>query len=217
MKTFLPPACRCFVATTLVPESKQKEGFFPTQPISGLPCLQSFHMINRLINLQGKMRKGKRKKGGMGERINGQIEMSFPSLQLDAAASPVSLPPSIFFFLTLLVFFLFGYKSQDVIGTGTEIKQHDLASFLPVPPCHPCWLREIKEGGRGSERGQQRRESPDNSAACVPVFEGLLFYASLIYFIFVQGSQSALGTWGGTAEHTSSFFLGADMQNCSGN
>lgn len=69
-------------------------------------------MINRLINLQGKMRKGKRKKGGMGERINGQIEMSFPSLQLDAAASPVSLPPSIFFFLTLLVFFYLVIKAR---------------------------------------------------------------------------------------------------------
>lgn len=115
--------------------------------------------------------------------------------------------PLFFFFLTLLVFFLFGYKSQDVIGTGTEIKQHDLARFLPVPPCPPCWLREIKVGGGGSERGQQHRESPDNSAACVPVFEGLLFYASLIYFIFVQGSQSALGTWGGDSRAHKQLFL----------
>lgn len=55
--------------------------FFPAQPISGLPCLQSFHMKSRLINLQGKIRKGE-KKGGTGKRINAQIEMSFPSLQL---------------------------------------------------------------------------------------------------------------------------------------
>lgn len=67
MKTFLLPGCRCFVATTLVPISKQKEGFFPVQPLSGLPCLQSFHMINRLINLQGKMRKGKKKWGHRGK------------------------------------------------------------------------------------------------------------------------------------------------------
>lgn len=39
------------------------------------------------------------------------------------------------------------------------------------------------------------------------VFEGLLFCASLIYLIFIQGSRSALGTWGTTAEHTGSFFL----------
>lgn len=40
----------------------------------------------------------------MGVRINGQIEMSFPSLQLDAAALPVSLL-LFFFFLTLFCFF----------------------------------------------------------------------------------------------------------------
>lgn len=119
----------------------------------------------------------------------------------------LSLSHPLFFFSYSFGFFLFGYKSQDVIGTGTEIKQHDLARFLPVPPCHPCWLREIKEGGGGSERGQQRRESPDNSAACMPVFEGLLFYASLIYFIFVQGSQSALGTWGGDSRAHKQLFL----------
>lgn len=137
--------------------------------------------------------------------------MSFPSRQLDADALPLSLPLFFFSYPFWIFFFKFGYKSQDVIGTGTEIKQHDLARFLPVPPRHPCWLREIKEGGGVSEGGRQHRESLDNSAACVPVFEGLLFYASLIYLIFVQGSQSALGTWGVTAEHTSSFFLGSDV------
>lgn len=145
----------------------------------------------------------------MGKRINGWIEMSFPRLQLDAAASPVFLPPFIFFFLPFLVS-RFGYKSQDVIGTGTKIKQHDLARFLPSRyTILAGWGK--KKCGEGSEGGQQHRESPDNSAACMPVFEGLLFYASLIYLIFVQGSQSALGTWGVTAECTSSFFLGTDI------
>lgn len=36
----------------------------PAQPICGLSHLQSFHMINGLINLQG--RKGKEKKRGAG-------------------------------------------------------------------------------------------------------------------------------------------------------
>lgn len=111
----------------------------------------------------------------------------------------LSLSRSFFFFPYPFLFFWSGYKSQDVIGIGTKIKQHDLARFIPVPPRHPCWLREIKEGGGGSEGGWQQRGSPDNSTARMPVFEGFLFYPSLIYLIFVQGSQSALRTWGVTA------------------
>lgn len=123
--------------------------------------------------------------------------MSFPSLQLDAAASPLSSAPS-FFPLLLAFCFLFGYKSQDIIETGVGIKQHDLARLLLVPPRRPHWLRERKEDGEGSKGGHQRRESPDNSAACMHVFERLLFYASPIYLSFIQ---PLWGRWGDSRAH----------------
>lgn len=180
MKTFLLPGCRCFVATTLVPISKQKEGFFPVHPISGLPCLQSFHMINRLINLQGKMRKGKKKMGAQGKGSMDKLKCHFPACNW-MLLPLLSLSHPLFFFSLPFWFFWFGYKSQDVIGTGTDIKQHDLARFLPVPPRHPCWLREIKEGGGGSEGGRQRRESPDNSAAACLSLKGF----SSMHLLFI--------------------------------
>lgn len=130
--------------------------------------------------------------------------MSFPSLQLDSAASPLS-PLPLFFVLAFC--FLIWLQSQDIIETGVGIKQHDLARFLPVPPHHPCWLREIIEDGGGSEGGHQCRESPDSSAALLPVFEGLLFCASLIYLIFSQGSPSALGTWESDSKAHRQLFL----------
>lgn len=169
--------------------------FFPAQPISGLPCLQSFHMKSRLINLQGKIRKGE-KKGGTGKRINAQIEMSFPSLQL----------------LVLFFFFFFIWLWKPGCNCNWHWNQTAWPCQVSSSPATPSLLlREIKEGGGGSEGGRQHRESPDNSAAHMPVFEELLLYASLIYLTFVQGSQSVLGTWGVMAEHTSSFFLGDDM------